>query len=112
MIGDKEPASAGSRPLGLEVVHPCWLIAVGDTERVEVMRGSSLRTDDAWLEPVQQYISDNGLVLAVQESFEDDDFMGGEVEVSVYVPPAVRNGVLAGTAISLPWHAASALVEA
>jgi hypothetical protein len=38
--------------------------------------------------------------------------MFGQVEVSAYVPPAVRNGVLAGTDLSLPWFAASVLADA
>ncbi|WP_328358599.1 hypothetical protein OG976_04785 [Mycobacterium sp. NBC_00419] len=64
----------------LEVVQPCFLIAIGGSERVEVLRSPLVR--------------------------DGDDWMFGRVEMSVYVPPAVRNGVLAGTAISSPWHGA------
>jgi hypothetical protein len=41
--------------------------------------------------PVRQFIADHGLVLAARETFEDAVWMGGEVEMSVYVPPAARN---------------------
>ncbi len=84
MGGRREPASR----LPFEVVHPCWLIAVGDGERVEVLRSPLVRDDDEWLEPVHGYIKDHGLVLAAQQTFEDDDWMFGKVEMSVYVDPA------------------------
>ncbi|WP_243841462.1 hypothetical protein [Mycobacterium sp. DL592] len=54
-------------------------------------------------EPVRRFIREYGLVLAARETFEDDGWMFGRVEMSVYVPPAVRNGVLAGTELSVPW---------
>lgn len=95
--------------LALQIIRPCWLIAIGDTERVEVLRSPLVREKHSMYLPVRRFIADHGLVLAVRETFEDPDWMHGEVEVSVYVPPAVRNGVLAGTEMSLPWHAASAL---
>lgn len=93
----------------LEIARPCWLIATGDVERVEVLRSPLVREDDSWMDPVRRFIGDHGLVLAARETFLDDDWMHGRVEVSVYVPPAVRNGVLAGTELSLPWYAAAAL---
>ena len=96
----------------LETVHPTMLYAIGDTERVEVLCSPVVREDDSWLKPVRRFIEDHGLVLVVHETFPDPDFMFDEVKVSVYVPPAVRNGILAGTELSLPWHAAAALAAA
>jgi hypothetical protein len=75
----------------IEVIRPCWLIATGDDERLEVLRSPAVRTTDDWYRPVRRYIEDHGLVLAAQESFDDDDWMMGEIEMSVYVPPASRN---------------------
>jgi hypothetical protein len=92
-----------------EIAHPTFLIAIGDTERVEVLRSPVVRESDSVYEPVRRFIAEHGLVLAARETFDDADWMFGQVEVSVYVPPAVRNGVLAGTELSLPWHASSAL---
>ena len=88
------------------------LYAIGNAERVEVLRTPLVREDDSWLKPVRRFIEDHGLVVAVRETFPDPDFMFGEVGLSVYVPPAERNGVLAGTELSLPWHAAGALAAA
>ena len=104
MIGSGEAGSTASLPF--EVVRPCWLIAIGDAERVEVLRSPLVREESSRYEPVRRFIAEHRLVLAAQETFEDADWMFGEVEVSVYVPPAVRNGVLAGTELSLPWHGA------
>jgi hypothetical protein len=106
-IAGKAVGEGGSFPF--EVIHPCWLIAIGDAERVEVLRSPLVREEKSMYEPVRRFIAEHGLVLAAQETFEDDEWMFGEVEVSVYVPPAVRNDVLTGTTISLPWHAAAAL---
>lgn len=89
--------------LPFEVVHPGFLIAVGNVERLEVSRSPLVRDDDSMYEPVQRFIADHGLVLLDQETFDDDHWAYREVEASVYVPPAVRKGVLAGTATSLPW---------
>ncbi|WP_255245958.1 hypothetical protein [Mycobacterium persicum] len=110
MIRAGEADNTASLPF--EVVHPCWLIAIGDTERVEVLRSPLVSDDKRMYQPVRSYIAGHGLVLTVRETFEDPDWMGGAVEVSVYVPPAVRNGVLAGTELSLPWYAAAALAGA
>ncbi|MUL85036.1 MULTISPECIES: hypothetical protein [unclassified Mycolicibacterium] len=96
----------------LEVVEPCWLIAVGDAERVEVLRSPLVTLDDPSYEPIDRFITDHGLVLAVQETWPDPEFMFGQVEASVYVPPSVRNGVLASTEMSLSWYAAAELVAA
>lgn len=84
MGGRREPASR----LPIEVVRPCWLIAVGDSERVEVLRSPLVRDDDSWLDPIRGYINDHGLVLAAQQTFEDDDWMFGKVEMSVYTKAA------------------------
>ena len=75
----------------LEVVHPAFLIATGDTERVEVLRSPLVKDTSRRYQPVRRYIAEHGLVLAAQETFDDPDWMFGEVAVSVYVPPAVRN---------------------
>ena len=80
-----------------------------DIERVEVLRSPVVRETDPLYEPVARFIADHGLVLAARESFPDGEWMWAEVEVSVYVPPAVRNGVLAGTDLSMPWHTPAAL---
>lgn len=95
----------------VEVVHPCLLIAIGDAERVEVLRSPLVQEDKSMYQPVRRYIAEHGLALAARETFQDDEWMFGEVEVSVYVPPAVRNGVLAGTELSLPWLAAACPAE-
>lgn len=96
----------------LEITRPCWLIAYGNAERVEVLRSPLVQDTHKWLQPVSQYIREHDLVLAARETFEDPDWMFGEVEVSVYVSPAMRNGVLAGTELSLPWFAATAVTGA
>lgn len=108
MTGEAAGA-APAAPLALRVVHPCQLIAHGDAERVEVLRSPVVRETDPLYEPVARFIADHGLVLAARESFPDGEWMWAEVEVSVYVPPAVRNGVLAGTELSVPWHTPAAL---
>jgi hypothetical protein len=110
LIGAGEAGNTASLPF--EVLHPCWLIAIGNTERVEVLRSPLVSDDKRMYQPVRSYIAEHGLVLAASKSFDDADWMGGEVEMAVYVPPAVRNGVLAGTELSLPWFAASALTGA
>lgn len=86
------------------------MVAVGDRERVEVLRSPVVRETDPVYEPVARFIADHGLVLAARETFPDGEWMWAEVEVSVYVPPAVRNGVLAGTELSVPWHGAGLAV--
>ncbi|MBS4103962.1 hypothetical protein [Tsukamurella paurometabola] len=87
----------------LEIRRPGWLAAIGGTERVEVVRSVLVRDTDPVYRPVSEFIRENGLVLAASETLEDEDFMFGRCETSVYVPPSVRNGVLAGTEISVPW---------
>lgn len=87
----------------LQEIHPPWLTAMGTADRLEVLRSPELRDTDDLYQPVDQFIRENGLVLAARQEFDDGDWMAGRVEVSVYVPPAVRNGVLAGTDLSLPW---------
>lgn len=79
---------ATAKPL---VVWPSFLIATGDAERLQVLRSPLVRDDDQKYEPVRRYISDHGLVLAARETFEDEHWMFGSVEMSVYVPPASRN---------------------
>jgi hypothetical protein len=73
----------------LDVVYPTFLIAVGDTERLEVLRSPVVRQDDPWLQPVHQFIEDQGLVPAISESFDDPDWMFGRVDVTVYAPALV-----------------------
>ena len=75
----------------LRVEHPSWLIATGDTERLEVLRSPLVTGACRMYEPVRRFIADNGLVLAARETFEDPEWMHGSVEVSVFVPPASRN---------------------
>jgi hypothetical protein len=93
--------------LELEIAHPCFLIAIGDADRVEVLRSPLVREKDSMYEPVRRFIVEHGLELAAQVTFDDEEWMYGQVEVSVYVPPAVRNGVLAGTEISVSWYSAA-----
>lgn len=88
-MGLGEAGKSASPPFG--VVHPCFLIANGDADRVEVLRSPLVRAEASMYQPVRRYIEDHGLVLAARESFPDDDWMFGEVEMSVYVPPASRN---------------------
>lgn len=76
----------------IEVVHPCWLIATGDQERVEVLRSPLVRQDDGIYRPVREYIAGHGLVLAARETFPGvPEFMHNSVEMSVYVTPQARN---------------------
>lgn len=96
-----------SDDLAVEIVREHWLYAFGGPERLEVVRSVELRDTDDWYAPVSAYVRDNGLVRAASETFDDEDFMFGRCEMSVYVPPQVRNGVLAGTEISVPWFAAA-----
>ena len=97
--GRREPAFR----LPLEVVRPCWLIAIGDAERVEVLRSPLVSEGDSWIVPVRRFIAENRLVLAAREAFEDDGWIYGSVEMSVYVTPNVRNGALDGAELSVPW---------
>ncbi|BBY62193.1 hypothetical protein [Mycolicibacterium helvum] len=76
----------------LEIVHPGWLYAVGDGIQVEVMRSPLVRDDNDWLDPVLQYIAEQGLALASRETFEDPDWMFGKVEISVYVTSLATAG--------------------
>lgn len=87
----------------LSVNLPTLLLAVGASERVDVLRSPMVSESDSAIEPVRRYTEEHGLVLAARQEFEDDGWQMGRVEVSVYVPPSVRNGVLAGTELSLPW---------
>ncbi|MGY3553387.1 hypothetical protein [Williamsia sp. R60] len=75
----------------LGVIRPRWLIANGDQERVEVLRSPLVSERDRMYSPVRQHIAAHGLVLAARETFPSAEFMYGEAEMSVYVPPAVRN---------------------
>ncbi|MBS1696090.1 MAG: hypothetical protein JST91_28175 [Actinobacteria bacterium] len=75
--------NVGSLPF--EVARPCWLIATGGPERVEVSRSPLVGDTDKWYQPVRRYIADHGLVLASRETFDDADWMFGAVEMSVYV---------------------------
>lgn len=89
MTGIGEAASTASPPFGVD--RPCWLIAHGDAHRLEVLRSPLVTESKRMYAPVRQFIADHGLVLAARETFEDAVWMGGEVEMSVYVPPAARN---------------------
>lgn len=82
----------------IDITRPCLLIATGSTERLEVLRSPVVLDTKRMYQPVRQFIAEHGLVLAVRETFEDQDWMYGVVEVSVYVPPAMRNDVLTSTA--------------
>jgi hypothetical protein len=75
----------------LEVNRPCWLIATGDTQRVEVLRSPLVQGSRSMYAPVRRHLEAHGLVLAARNTFEDDGWMFGQVEMSVYVPPASRN---------------------
>lgn len=102
MSKGREAGYTASPPF--EIIRPCWLIAVGDSSRVEVIRSVQLREDDESIDPIREFVSEHGLVLAAQRTFDDiDGFIRRKVVMSVYVTPAVRNGVLAGTELSVPW---------
>lgn len=88
-MGAGEAGNAASLPFG--VAHPCMLIANGDADRLEVLRSPLVTDGKRMYATVRQYIGDYGLVLAARETFEDSDWMYGSVEMSVYVPPMVRN---------------------
>ncbi|EIT89309.1 hypothetical protein [Mycobacteroides abscessus] len=88
----------------LDITEPQWLIAIGAPSRVEVYRCPVVREDDSSYVPVREYIDRHGLVLAALETFTDAGWMFGRFEMSVFVPPSVRNGVLAGTETSTPWY--------
>lgn len=92
--------------MDLEVNEPTFLTAIGDRTRVEVFRSPLVPTDSDMYGPVREFIGQHGLVLAASETFEDEGWMFGKVEASVFVPPHVRNGVIAGTEISFPWLSA------
>lgn len=79
-----------------------WLIAYGDETRVDVLRSTYLDDSDDDYRPVRGYLRDRGLVMAAQQTFDHDDWINWEVEWSVFVPAAVRSGVLAGTELSMP----------
>ncbi|WP_264037634.1 hypothetical protein [Mycolicibacterium hodleri] len=68
-----------------------WLIADGDNRRLEVLESPLVKSTKPIYQPVRQFIADHGLVLATQQTFQDIDWMLGEVEMSVYVPLASRN---------------------
>ena len=73
----------------LEVVHPTFLTALGDTQRVEVLRSTWVPADDPWLKPVNKFIADHGLIPAVSVTYDDAGWMFGQVDVTVYAPPLV-----------------------
>jgi hypothetical protein len=79
----------------LEITRPCWLIARGDEERVEVLRSPLVRKDDSMYEPVRRFIAERDLVLTAQETFQDDGWMFGAVQVSVYTAQPARTKVAA-----------------
>lgn len=93
MTGLGEAGKAASPPFG--VVRPCWLIANGDDERLEVLRSPLVKDTGRMYEPVRRYIAEHGLVLAARETFEDRDWIFGQVEMSVFVLPASRNATYA-----------------
>jgi hypothetical protein len=73
----------------LEVVHPTFLIAIGDTDRVDVLRSPLVPEDASILGPVREFIDQHQLVPRISETFADADWMFGEVEVTVYAPALV-----------------------
>lgn len=109
MIWAGEAGNVASLPLAVNC-RP-WLIAIGDSKRVEVFRSPVVRATDSMYEPVCRFIAAHGLVLAARDCFPDPEFVFGSAEVTVYVPPAARDGVSAGTAVSLPWHGAALIGE-
>lgn len=92
----------------IDIAKECWLYALGNRDRLEVVRSVELRRTDAPYAPVAEFIRDHGLVQLSSLEVSDDRFMFGRVEHAVFVPAQVRNDVLAGTAISLPWLGAAA----
>lgn len=80
---EREAAQAAS--LALEVIHPCWLIASGDSQRIEVLRSPLVRQGKSMFEPVRRFIEQHGMVLAARATFDDDDWMHGTVIVEVFV---------------------------
>lgn len=73
----------------LEVVHPTFLIAIGDAERLEVLRSPLVLDTDSLYAPVRQFIEEHSLAPAISESFDDPDWMWGRVDVTIYVPALV-----------------------
>lgn len=69
MTGIGEAGNTASH--SLKVVRPCWLIAHGDAERVEVLRSPLVKHTKRMYQPVPQYIAEHGLVLAAQGTFDD-----------------------------------------
>ncbi|MEV3960166.1 hypothetical protein AB0M34_04585 [Nocardia sp. NPDC050193] len=84
---------------------------MGGPERIDVYRSSQVEDQDALHRPVADYIRTHGLVLAVHDERRDEDMMGNSAEYMVFVPPRVRNDVLAGTGVSLPWIPGGYLTE-
>ncbi|MCU1697848.1 MAG: hypothetical protein JWR34_3911 [Mycobacterium sp.] len=75
----------------MNTAKPHWLFASSSTaERLEVLRSPLVGDNDDWLEPVQRFIHDNGLVLSARENFVHPHFMWGQADASVYVSPAAR----------------------
>lgn len=96
IISTGETASTVSPPLG--VIRSGWLIATGDADRVTVLRSFRVQERKRMFQPVRRFIAEHGLVLAARETFVDQDWMGGAVEMSVYVPAATRNANYARSA--------------
>ena len=73
------------------LAHPTLLTAIGDADRLEVLRSPLTVSTGRMYGPVGQFIADHGMVLAAQETFDDPDWMYGQFEMSVFVSPASRN---------------------
>jgi len=84
------PQAVTAKESSLLVVHPYWLIAIGDSEELTVRRSPLVFEDDEDMEPVNRFIEDHGLVLATQQTIEDDNWMYACYEFSLYAT-AVRN---------------------
>lgn len=99
MIGIEAAGNIAAAPLGIEIADPAWLTAIGHPQRVEVLRSPLVDDTIADYARVLRYIADHGLVLADRETYDDDRWVFGSVEMSVYTSPAARNSTYAVVAI-------------
>jgi hypothetical protein len=86
-------------PLPVVAGEPPWLGAYGDDHQLIVFRNTALRDSDAMLYPVVEHIERHGMVLIDRRTEPD---RRGQCEVSWYVVPQLRLGLLAGEMGELP----------
>jgi hypothetical protein len=68
----------------LYVDEPCWLVATGDSTKVEIYRSPLVKRDDESTSPALDFIETHGLKLVFTETDEDSAWMFGERIREIY----------------------------